>query len=90
MLSNLEQHGVQDEARGGGHVEGLLRLDQPVDAHLQGGLEGCCQGNHLLQPQLWTVERNEGRDSMWLSSASSVSHGSLHYIKWKVNSSFGN
>ena len=39
MLIDLEEHRVQDEARGLGHVERLLRLRKPVDGGLKGGLE---------------------------------------------------
>lgn len=43
VLIDLEEHSVQDEAGGLGHVEGLLCLGQPVDGVLQRGLEACGQ-----------------------------------------------
>ena len=59
VLIDLEQHGVQDEAGGLGHVEGLLRLRQPVDGVLQGALEARGQGQSLLQLPLGTDRGGE-------------------------------
>lgn len=49
MLIDLEEDGVQDEAGGLGHVQGLFSLGQPVNGVLQRRLETCRQGNSLFQ-----------------------------------------
>ena len=56
VLIDLEHHGVQDEAGGLGHVEGLLGLRQPVDGVLQGALEARGQRQSLLQLPLGPTE----------------------------------
>lgn len=49
VFVDLEEHCVQDEAGGLGHVQGLFGLGQPVDGVLQGRLEARCQGDGLIQ-----------------------------------------
>lgn len=49
MLVDLEEDGVQDEAGGLRHVQGLFSLGQPVDGVLQRRLETRCQGDSLIQ-----------------------------------------
>lgn len=49
VLIDLEEHSVQYEAWGLGHVQCLFSLGQPVDGVLQRGLETRCQGNSLIQ-----------------------------------------
>lgn len=39
VFIDLKQDGVQDQAGPGGHVEGLLRLGEPVDEVLEGVVE---------------------------------------------------
>lgn len=59
MLINLEEDGVQHEAGGLGHVQGLFSLGQPVDGVLQRSLKTRGQRNGLVQFCLESFESSE-------------------------------